>query len=59
MSAHRCPTCNGHGLTNRPPWVAGDQETWSSYSSGPYKCRACNGSGVVWAPAETTEGGSL
>jgi len=45
---YRCPTCNGHGTTIRPPWVAGDQETWSANSTAHYPCRACAGTGVLW-----------
>lgn len=45
---HRCPVCNGTGLVSRPPGVAGDQEEWASSSCGPYPCRSCGGSGVLW-----------
>ena len=46
---YKCPVCEGTGLVSRPPNVAGDQETWTSDSTGPYKCKACNGSGIVWS----------
>ena len=50
MIPHKCPVCNGQGLVNCPPWVAGDQESWVSSSAGPYPypCKVCNGTGIVW-----------
>jgi len=45
---HRCPVCDGSGLVSRPPWVAGDQMTWTASGAGPYQCHACGGSGVLW-----------
>lgn len=44
---HKCPICEGQGLVSRPPWLAGDQHTWTGDSAG-YQCHACNGTGVVW-----------
>ena len=52
MIPHRCPVCNGTGLVSRPPYVAGDQETWVASEAGPYPCRACGGTGLVWEPTE-------
>ena len=43
-----CSVCNGHGTVNRPPWIAGDQLEWAASDSGPYECRACGGTGIVW-----------
>lgn len=48
MIPHRCPVCTGQGKVNKPPYVAGDQETWVSNSAGPWPCQACNGSGILW-----------
>lgn len=45
---HRCPVCEGQGLVNRPPWLAGDQNTWTDNQAGPYPCKACNGTGIIW-----------
>lgn len=45
---HRCPVCDGTGLVSKPPWIAGDQTTWTASGTGPYECRACGGSGVLW-----------
>ena len=31
MAEHfTCPVCDGHGTVTRPPWIAGDQPTWTS-----------------------------
>jgi len=47
---HKCPVCNGTGVTFRPPWVAGDVNEWTASANGPFPCRACNGTGIVWEP---------
>lgn len=44
----KCPVCDGTGLVSRPPWIAGDQSYWIGSSSGPYTCKACGGSCVIW-----------
>jgi len=44
----KCPVCEGTGLVTRPPWVAGDQPTWVDSSCGPYPCKACKGTGLLW-----------
>lgn len=47
-----CPVCNGTGSVSTPPGVAGDQPYFSSSTNcGPWPCRACQGAGVLWAPA--------
>lgn len=47
-----CPVCNGAGMVSRPPWVAGDQPQWTSgNTTDQHKCKACNGTGVVWRDA--------
>lgn len=57
---HTCPPCNGHGTVSRPPWIAGDQESWTASSTNPYPCRACGGTGIVWYRADTpTDQGGL
>ncbi len=43
-----CPTCHGQGTVSKPPWVAGDQNTWVSSSVRSYPCPSCNGAGVLW-----------
>lgn len=48
MTPYKCPVCDGHGTVSRPPWVAGDQQAWTDYSTVPYICHACNGTGIVW-----------
>ena len=44
-----CPTCHGSGTVSKPPWIAGDQETWVANTAwNLYSCPSCNGSGVIW-----------
>ena len=45
---YRCPVCCGSGLVSRPPHVAGDIPEWSSAEAGPWPCKACGGTGIVW-----------
>lgn len=47
----KCPVCKGRGLVVRPPWIAGDQESWVSSDTGPYTCKCCNGSGFIFRPS--------
>lgn len=44
---YKCPVCDGTALVSRPPGVAGDLDTWTSTTHGPYKCKACE-NGVIW-----------
>lgn len=53
MEVYMCPCCNGAGTVSRPPWVAGDQETWASTDVRTYPCQACAGAGVLWKAGET------
>ena len=44
-----CPKCNGQKRVSTPPWVAGDQETYSaSDPMATYPCEVCDGKGLVW-----------
>lgn len=45
-----CPRCDGQGHTYRPPWVPGDQPTWTSNTTGSHRCPPCNGTGLVRRP---------
>jgi len=45
---YRCPVCNGYRTVQKPPYIAGDQETWAAASTEPYPCPACNGTGLIW-----------
>jgi hypothetical protein len=49
---HCCPVCNGHKTVSRPPWVAGDVESWVSTNTTGYECPACKGTGIVWEKPE-------
>lgn len=44
---YKCPVCDGAGKVSRPPWVAGDQPTWSGDSFALYDCQACT-KGILW-----------
>lgn len=46
---HECPVCNGSGLVSRPPHLAGDVITFTSSETGPWPCRACDGTGILWS----------
>jgi DnaJ-class molecular chaperone len=48
MKPHKCPVCRGQGTVSKPPHIAGDQDAWVSSDVGPYMCRACNGTGIIW-----------
>lgn len=48
VQPHRCPCCSGSGLVSRPPWIAGDSNFWTGTSCGPWPCKACAGTGVLW-----------
>lgn len=52
---HKCPCCDGSGLVSRPPYVAGDQVEWVSTSCGPWRCKSCNGTGVLWPNIQNKE----
>ena len=52
----KCPVCDGTGLVSKPPHVAGDQREWADSSAGPYPCRACLGTGVLWTDARDDSG---
>jgi len=46
---YKCPCCDGMGKRLRPPYVAGDQDSWVASGTGLYDCVACGGTGIVWA----------
>ncbi len=45
---YTCPVCSGSGLVSRPPYIAGDQPTWTTKDTGTYQCKTCKGTGVLW-----------
>jgi hypothetical protein len=47
---YKCPVCDGAGHVSRPPWVAGDQNTWIASDVATHSCHACSGTGIVWSP---------
>jgi len=46
----QCPICAGTGLVSRPPWIAGDIESYTTSTTGPYPCNACGGQGYIMSP---------
>lgn len=44
---HLCPNCQGQKIVSKPPWVAGDQDSWTSSSTGTYPCPTCMGKGYI------------
>lgn len=46
-AAALCPKCNGQRHVNVPPWIAGDQPSWSSNNTASYLCPVCKGSGYL------------
>ena len=49
MKYQLCPKCNGQGIVSKPPWIAGDQDTWSSTAAS-YPCDVCSGGKVLLVP---------
>jgi len=47
MKPHKCPVCNGMGHIWTPPYIPGDQETYTGCKIESYPCMACNGTGIV------------
>ena len=46
---YTCPVCQGHGLVSAGFYlITADQKTYSSSSSGPEPCRACQGTGIIY-----------
>jgi len=52
----KCPVCDGTGLVSRPPWIAGDQESWVSSTTTPYPCKRCGGIGTIDSTPPKPEG---
>ncbi|MFH1527256.1 MAG: hypothetical protein ABIG69_11505 [Bacteroidota bacterium] len=42
----KCPKCDGQGIVSKPPWIAGDQETWMDTQTS-HTCNLCNGMMVI------------
>jgi len=42
----KCPKCDGQGIVSKPPYVAGDQNTWTDTQTI-HTCNLCNGSMVI------------
>jgi Zn finger protein HypA/HybF involved in hydrogenase expression len=44
---HLCPNCHGQKTVSKPPYIAGDQETWTAGDSKLYPCPTCNATGYI------------
>ena len=53
----KCPVCDGQGLVSKPPYLAGDQQTWGDSSCAPYPCKRCGGIGTLEVGAASPAGG--
>ena len=42
-----CPKCNGQDNTIMPPWVVGDQLTYTTSTSEAHICNVCNGAKII------------
>lgn len=42
-----CPNCHGQKTVSKPPWVAGDQPTWSGTGTPLYACPTCDAKGYL------------
>lgn len=42
----KCPKCDGQGIVSKPPYIAGNQNTWTS-SEISYTCNVCNGKMII------------
>lgn len=42
----KCPKCDGQGTTCKPPYISGDQYTWSS-SALNFVCNVCEGRKII------------
>lgn len=45
---YKCPVCDGQGHLNKPPCIAGVQDSWCDYHTRTYPCHHCEGTGVIW-----------
>lgn len=45
-----CPKCDGQKIVGKPPWIAGDQRSWTTADTGTFTCPVCLGLGMVEAP---------
>ena len=54
MNILKCPICDGTGLVSRQPGIAGDQITFTSSNTGPWKCQRCYGIGTITVLFETS-----
>jgi hypothetical protein len=46
VTMQKCPKCDGQGIVSKPPYIAGDQSTWTS-NAGSYTCNLCKGAMMI------------
>lgn len=42
-----CPKCQGQGIVSKPPYVPGDQSSWSTSSAMSFQCDVCKGQKII------------
>ncbi len=45
-----CPNCNGAKTVSRPPWIAGDVQTWMAGGDQRFPCPTCEARGYIDPP---------
>lgn len=45
----KCPKCDGQGIVSKPPYIAGDQNQWSSTPTS-FICDVCQGAKIIPTP---------
>ena len=54
MKYQLCPKCNGQGYVSKPPYVAEDQNTWTS-SATSFVCDVCSGTKILLVQDDNSE----
>lgn len=47
MTIEKCPTCGGQRTVSKPPWIAGDVDSWVGSGVVLYQCPTCEGKGYL------------
>ncbi len=47
MKVEMCPVCKGQKTVSKPPYIAGDVDSWTDNGSGPYPCPTCGAKGYL------------
>jgi Zn finger protein HypA/HybF involved in hydrogenase expression len=49
MKWQKCPKCDGQGIVSKPPYLNGEQQTWTAASSS-FLCDVCGGKKIILTP---------